>query len=666
MNNYFKLFLELNPYLSEEEATRIYQMSGIKTSAELSPDEIIKAAAKDYQVNKISIDHKPLLSKINSASSKSYIYELMGDMNKRYGCIQAACKCYILSLKSSKEFYPLIKLGELQLTLEKPRDAIKTFEDALSLQRDWRALCGKGSALIALGEYNLSIKLIHEAIDLNRTIGDTAEIHETLAKAYYGLSEWEKCIQYAERSYRIKKKVSVLQILAIAHSASENHKLAVTLFDHITIFEPPLDHVCLTSLSQSLFHLGNYKRAHAVISKALKIKRSPELCTFQEKCKEHIEKTESIYSPYVSPYVHGGVFSPIIEFDPYLGFEHSSEHIEGVVLQSSINHCNKYGYDFIPSYWHQNNPQLKTKWGDICFIHIPKCAGTSFQMPIIKLLRLLGMMTKEMGLSCTHKFYGHSDIHDFPTCQAILDIITSEENHAESLGSFFSFHGSEWKNFINTFESLVSREVKIICSVREPQERLLSNIKHAAAHCNSVRELEKHILNPLSEWSFNNSIHRYIFNDGLSWPIDKDPLTNHLRIPISDSEILFLDYKDQESLSRIKSMFISSNNLPNMVHAKRINSASNRSKRAHGGNLNSEDIASFYLDLVSRGYLALDNHIDIQSLQKYNLAEEKSNFDSRQYLHPLTFVLSDSKSKAFVMKTREFLNNTDSIIASIA
>ena len=65
----------------------------------------------------------------------------------------------------------------------------------------------------------------------------------------------------------------------------------------------------------------------------------------------------------------------------------------------------------------------KTKSTDRVLIVLPAVTNTSVN----------GMMTKEMGLSCTHKFYGHSDIHDFPTCQAILDIITSEEKSLCSL-----------------------------------------------------------------------------------------------------------------------------------------------------------------------------------------------------------------------------------------
>ena len=115
---------------------------------------------------------------------------------------------------------------------------------------------------------------------------------------------------------------------------------------------------------------------------------------------------------------------------------------------------------------------------------------------------------------------------------------------------------------------------KIICTLRDPNERLLSHIRYDARSGISFEGIKANIEEENSR--YDNLIHKYIFDYNLSGTShyshsgrNQFDSYNHL------DSIDFVDFSDENSISNIKSSFLSLSALPNIIQYSRLNDSYN-------------------------------------------------------------------------------------------
>ena len=131
-------------------------------------------------------------------------------------------------------------------------------------------------------------------------------------------------------------------------------------------------------------------------------------------------------------------------------------------------------------------------------------------------------------------------------------------------GSFLSNHFAKHGTYCQKLSeaSICARK---ICLVRDPSQRLYSNIKHAGA-----REYNKSGLINKCMKHLPNLMDRYIYDYNLFENHKEFPYCSPTDYENCDS-IDFLDISDDQFISMVKSSFLSATLMPNIVQYNRLN-----------------------------------------------------------------------------------------------
>ena len=105
--------------------------------------------------------------------------------------------------------------------------------------------------------------------------------------------------------------------------------------------------------------------------------------------------------------------------------------------------------------------------------------------------------------------------------------------------------------------------------------------------------------------------------------------------------MFFLDIEDTQSISQVKSAFLSSCNLPNLIQPKVLN------KNAHGSfpSTPKDYIHEVYSECLDNGYINEDEKIyrECLNLKQHVLDIDPFCLNRRHFLHPLTFVFNGNR-----------------------
>ena len=247
------------------------------------------------------------------------------------------------------------------------------------------------------------------------------------------------------------------------------------------------------------------------------------------------------------------------------------QSIASLKIQQLRNFFSSKNLTFIPSF-EERHIIDSHQYKHLIFSHIPKCGGTVFMSPIRTLLRFLDSESGEH-----QKMLVTNDISKKYVLDGLLMLCREENGLSTNIfcNSMLSLHGATKCNEFNvSYKKLVSQNHNIVSLIRDPEERLYSQIAHEAASCHHINELRKRISQRV--YDFDNTLSRYIFNFGL----DGNETLRKPTLIINDipSNYDIIHCKDQVSIDWYKSVFISVLGVPNIIHFKRMNTRENRDK----------------------------------------------------------------------------------------
>jgi len=317
-------------------------------------------------------------------------------------------------------------------------------------------------------------------------------------------------------------------------------------------------------------------------------------------------------------------------------------------------------YDFIPSYEGMEDPF------HLLFIHISKSGGTTFEQPldILKhhLIKECSVITDKypkynfcgtnfdperdqttiISNTCTVKTAAYesqvqtrediikqhiqkksgdqkSIITGKLANQEVIDLVKSiEDTHS----SFYCVHNTQWGSVsqLPHFQPSFDENKVIFCIIRNPKDRLLSHLKHKARKWD-YEELIRNI--DSKDSMFDNNIHKHLFEYG-----DRD-------------KINCIDINDTKSLHALKSTYLSSAKLPNILQASRFNEGKERKPI----NITEKQLEEAFDRCIAKGYLEKDENIDFKF---------KKFISEGQRVHPLTFVVTKEERYGFIPTTDLF------------
>lgn len=250
-------------------------------------------------------------------------------------------------------------------------------------------------------------------------------------------------------------------------------------------------------------------------------------------------------------------------------------------------------YDFVPSFEGMKDPF------HLLFVHIAKCGGTTFEQPLDIMKHHLIKEGGDQKSIITGKLAN----------QEVVDLVKDiEDTHS----SFYCIHNTEW-------DSIYKNQV-VFSIIRNPKDRLLSHIKHKARKWDN-EELIKNI--DAKNSIFDNLMYKHLFDFG------------------SRDKISCIDINDTQSLIGLKSTYLSSAKLPNILQSSRFNEGSDREPIK----ITEKQLEEALYRCIAKGYLKKDENIDF---------EFKKFISEGQRLHPLTFVITKDAKYGIIPTTHLF------------
>lgn len=353
---------------------------------------------------------------------------------------------------------------------------------------------------------------------------------------------------------------------------------------------------------------------------------------------------------------------PISPLDPFLGNGCIYEKVDREQLELLKSTCNSFECDFIPSF-RESNYHCIEPWENLMYLHIPKCGGSSFEIPLHMIKRyLVDAHRKHPNLIGTYRYLNAGmQLTKKEEVTALMNL-TSLGSSKELKSTFLVTHTSAWSDLYQHICKMLNAHPKIIATIREPRQRLLSHIKsYSDRTCISLEDLLRQFED--KNCRFNNFMHKHIFDYGLKgsescsqheYDMDKSNLIDNIE---------FIDISDASTISKVKSAFLSASLMPNIVQYSRLND----SKQRKSGKLSKQNIEYAFKQCLDRGFLVKDESIDYDMLKKRTRSRlifpSVCNAPISQ-IHPLTFVVSRNPL-GYMIPTKQFLKDPLQILIKL-
>ena len=593
---------------------------------------------------------------------------------------------------SIQEHWNLFKgLGWVLFNNSQFADAIDTFRHSIALKDDWSSFQGLGWSLFKTNQFVEAVDAFRHSIVLNENhnsyhglglaLSKTSEHMEAIdifRKSLGYKEDWNSYNGLGWALFNINKFAEAIDVfrksLALQKDWNSYYGLAESLFhagqieDVNDIFQNQLalekDWNLSYSLSSEPFNknqfteaVGAYRKSLAIHSKQFK----HELVGAYEKLADAYRKSGNVNASHRAWEMHFSSAKPISCIDPFLGNGGVYEQVDNEYLDQLIGTCSVNGFNFIPSFEGSSN-QCLDSWKYLMYLHIPKCGGTSFDYPLHYVYRhLLSYQLQASNLPSTSRcLSAGSLISDSHVAALANHISLNSPNDLTSV--FLTTHGVTWSNLHQHISKVVHSCPRIVTTVRDPAQRLMSHIRHLAAHrCYSVEDLIE--LVEQKESDFDNSMYRHIYDRGLSG--DKYKLHPQRRSDTTKSvdHIDFIDIGDTSTISKVKSAYLTSSMLPNIVQYSRLNYHKDREK-SQACNLSNGEIDRAFRLCVDKGFLEMDESINYDFLKSRTL--DRMHLPScgnycNPGIHPWTFVVFKDYSYTLCL-TSKFLCDPECVL----
>ena len=342
--------------------------------------------------------------------------------------------------------------------------------------------------------------------------------------------------------------------------------------------------------------------------------------------------------------------APINTFDPSCGVQYYE--LSRTLLEEKKNVMHAAGYTFLSSS-NQFASSSDAFWRNLVFVHIPKCRGTSFQLPLQRSYDAALAINKASHHEPLERLFSYGNIHNSTVLTKIQSALLSDiEKPPRSI--FCSPHGCNWESLVESVELKNKIHPNIVMILRNPQKRLMSNIRHYLYYSNSISDFRRKTKEEF--YNFDNCLYRYLFSDFGEF-IDKRKALSLLceRLDEVTNRVSCFAMDDDFYLNQIKMLYLSAAGLPNVLHWSRLKDSYDREKEK-SSNWSDDEVISEYQRIVSSGGLDLDISIPIEKLikiskKKLKLPQPSCEEESDCLLHPFTLVI-DRKSRYRVVETK--------------
>ena len=299
------------------------------------------------------------------------------------------------------------------------------------------------------------------------------------------------------------------------YGAIGNYRLAIeTFFRSLSLDE---NWITLCGIGDSLVGVNEFHQALKFYKRSLIVSNSDVTCTkkvYQSMARAYqlLEEDEKQKRSIEVVMVHSDL-NPIKRIDPLCGKEDKGIEVGSKQLQKLNASLARKGYEFYSSLHKSDaNHSVFSGWSNILYLHIPKCAGTSYILPLNTLFKALAENIVELNKITPRKQYFISgniqnDFHANAICKSFLESCSPEDEVLSGL--FLAPHGIEWK--IEPYFKGANNKLKSVCLLRRPDKRLMSQIK-MLNHSETIDELRSAILR---EDIISITLSRYITDKGL-------------------------------------------------------------------------------------------------------------------------------------------------------
>ncbi len=533
---------------------------------------------------------------------------------------------------SEEEF--AFKLGILAARKYKRGDyqgAIDAFSKSLSLKEDWKFYHGLGWSLFNAHQYPEAIDAFCKSLaikeDWNSYLG--------FGWSLFNTNQYPEAIDAFSKSLLLKEDWKSYRGLGGALLKKEKYPEAIDAFHKsFELMDSSFNEKVLSiypALANAYDQVGNLNSSIRSWEKF-----------FQ--CSEYI----SLIDPFLD---NGGIYEEVV--------------VEQ--LEEYKSTCNGYGFDFHPSF-KENDDSILESWKYLMYLHIPKCGGTSFERPfhLIK-SNLVELNRKYISLKGNHHYMNTcKKLKSGSEVEALIRLMNQDS--CKGLRSIFvTFHGAAWSELPRHTSTVINAFPRIITTLRDPRERLLSMIKMDAKRHKSLEELLAHINKNVHE--YDNAITRYIYDNGLVGDsrakIDKDSEESRLV-----DDIDFLDISDSYTISKVKSSFLSASLLPNIIQYSRLRDSRDQGIRDSTCRISANEIQDIFTQCIDKGFLEKDELINFDFLKRKTI--KRLNFppldnNNTCMIHPYTFILGkDLKAQGSIIPTKNFLRDPLDVLEKLS
>ncbi len=534
-------------------------------------------------------------------------------------------------------------LGWALLNTKNSKKAIEAFNKSITLKEDWSSLQGLGWALINSKQNTKAI----EAFQASLTLREHWNSFHGLAWAFLNTNKNEKAIDAFSKSLTLKEDWSSFQGLGWAFTNAGRHHKAIEAFEKSISIKS--DWNTYFSIALIKIKQNEFKEAVEAHIKSVELNKNESLYldSFYTEVANQFEDLGKENSARRCWEIYYANQLPYAKINPFLNEKPIYQTIELEDLNEIKSHCHSNGFVFQPSYANNDLYEL-ANWRNMMYLHIPKCGGTSFKIPLLMLYHLLSnskLKSNDNYINCLVT----GNIGSKSQEEALKKSIT--RNKYKSLDNiFFTSYTENWEELYRHVSQESHKNPRIIATIRNPRERLLSHLKMVAENCQTKDELIE-IINKYKN-EYDNCIYRYLFTGKA-----KDQ-KKYLKGPNYDliKDIDFVDISDHETISKLKSAFLSASKLPNIVQYSKLNDSKNRLTRIEN-KIPYKEIEQVYHYCIKHNFVEKDESINydyLKSTTKKRLNLPYFEKSKTCKVHPLTFIIKSEKEYE-IIPTHEFL-----------